>query len=400
MARTPRLVSLAVALTLAVSSASIALEEEPAEASGVSTQVAPLVAKQQARRTTGRIAFAPAPVGQKRSDRKAGLTPGTVRFSPARPGAGVRIERLVRGKWLKAATTTQDKRGRARFNVRAVKPGNTSKYRAVTSPGKGKRNVATPAVVPRAQQRVFVDGFDSVAKYRKQWRTRNKGMYHGRRMCAAPSPSRVGVINGSARLSVKQVGRKGRPSPANRKFTCVGGIWHNAMVGTGNAAKPFSFRYGTAAARVKFQPGQGMHSGFWLQTMGAGGAEIDIAEYYGNGYWAGLQSKIHQTTANGGLRTHGGTMNLSPVLAKGKTPASGWHVYSVEWTPKRYVFRVDGVVTMVTSKPHVSKAQQEVVMSLLTSDWALDDRVLKTKESSKVAVDWVQVWQDPQHIGK
>ncbi|WP_036194363.1 glycoside hydrolase family 16 protein [Nocardioides aequoreus] len=335
-----------------------------------------------------KLDIAPAPVGQLR-DRTAYRTPGVATFSPARPGTAVQVQRYVGTSWVTQAKGAQDSKGWFRFNLPRLADGTSAQYRAVTFPGKGAATVVGGAVSVTAQKQVFAEDFNGSALSSK-WVTRAPGLYHGRRMCATPKADRVSVSGGIATLSVKRIAKNGTRSPADSKYKCVGGVWDNAMVGTGGAASPYTFKYGTAAARVRFQKGQGMHSGFWLQGPAVTGAEIDIAEYYGDGHRSGLQTKVHRTLSNGKLSTSGGKMNVSSVVAKGRTPASGWHVYSVDWTPTRYVFRVDGVVTWVSTKD-VSQAPEEVVLSLLTSDWALDD--FKTSESSKMYVDWVRVWQ-------
>lgn len=338
------------------------------------------------------VSIATAPVGPS-SSASALRTPATATFSPARPGTVARIERSTNGgtSWaaVSGATGKQDSRGRLLASVPAITPGSTTQYRAVAFPGKGASPLVGRAVTPTAQTQTFAEDFTGTA-LSSQWVTRAPGLYHGRRMCASPKANRVSVSGGVATLSVKRIAKNGTRSPADSRYKCVGGVWDNAMVGTGAAASPYTFQYGTAAARIRFQKGQGMHSGFWLQGPAVTGAEIDIAEYYGDGHRSGLQSKVHRTLSNGKLSSSGGKMNVSSVVAKGKTPASGWHVYSVDWTPTRYVFRVDGVVTWVSTKD-VSSSPEEVVLSLLTSDWALDD--FKTSDTSKMYVDWVRVWQ-------
>jgi hypothetical protein len=74
----------------------------------------------------------------------------------------------------------------------------------------------------------------------------------------------------------------------------------------------------------------------------------------------------------------------------GKSPVSaGYHVYSVAWTPTSYVFRMDGVVTFQTSRPHLWRGPEYPVLSLLTSDWEIPAYTAGTA----MRVDWVKVWQ-------
>ena len=122
----------------------------------------------------------------------------------------------------------------------------------------------------------------------------------------------------------------------------------NAHIGTQGT---YSFRYGVAAARVKFQEPRGMHGAFWLQDSGEAegtiGAEIDTVEFFGKGYTnGGIASFIYPSQGE----EVGGTQ---PDAAKALTgPRDNWwdryHVFSVEWTPEEYVFRIDGVETLNT----------------------------------------------------
>ncbi len=57
--------------------------------------------------------------------------------------------------------------------------------------------------------------------------------------------------------------------------------------------------------------------------------------------------------------------------------------------PRGYVFRMDGHVTMRTSKARVG-CPEYLVLSLLTSDWELP--ALNTTKST-MKVDWVRAWQ-------
>ena len=173
---------------------------------------------------------------------------------------------------------------------------------------------------------------------------------------------------------------------------CKFGVWDNGMVGTGYGDSPYELKYGTIAARVKFQPGRGQHGGFWLQDASGStnGAEIDIFEYFGDASTDKLTTLIQHPTGNGSVTTVG-KRNIRGVLAAGQTPSNGWHVYSIDWNSTSYTFRVDGISTLVWTKPpYVSSMPSEIVLSLLTSDWELSK---DTRASSKMYVDWVRAWQ-------
>lgn len=374
MTRTSRLLAVPVALGLLASGCSAGADEPQG---------------------TVELRIAPAPTGQSSSEDDL-LTPAVAVVEPADEGAAVRVERSTDGgeSWsaVPDAEGEQDADGQARLLLPALEAGDDADYRAVAGDLTGE------PVTPATQTEVFAEDFDDVAAYERRWAVRDPGLYHGRRMCASPNEDRVSVADGVATLSVARIAEDGVSSPADPSVECVGGVWDNAMVGTGRSEEPFQFTYGTAAARVRVQSGQGMHGAFWLQTMGEGGLEIDTMEYYGDGHRSGLQTKLYDQLADPELASVGGEVDPSAVLDEGETPADGWHVYSVEWSPEGYVFRVDGEVTMTTDKPRVADGPEEVVLSLLTSDWALDDGT--TSEDSTMAVDWVRVWQDPERVGQ
>ena len=177
----------------------------------------------------------------------------------------------------------------------------------------------------------------------------------------------------------------------------------NGHVSTENK---FSFTYGIAAARIKFAKTRGQHGSFWLQPIaGTSGDEIDIVEFFGNGYSksgikGGLAHFIH-SPAKGKI---GGMVDSRKMLGKG-TPYSGYHVYSVDWTPQRYVFRVDGFVVKTLNRA-TSNVPHFLILSQLTSDWELAEKDKKSdlkkafknevdNGGSKTYVDWVRVWQVP-----
>ena len=330
------------------------------------------------------LAIAAAPVGQLASG-EALVTPGIASFRPARPGAAVAIQQLVSGSWKTVVSGgRQDSSGQFRFQVRAGSATTPATFRAVTAPGGGAPTVTSPWVKPDYLPLAFEDDFNGDALDPTKWATRTQ-LPTGRRQCAMPSPDRVGVEDGAAVLSIREV-----PNPTAND--CPNGFYENAMIGTKDAIPGFTATYGMFAARVKFQAGAGQHGSFWLQGPKATGAEIDTAEYFGDGRSdGGLSSFVHYTDAADALHTVGGIQPVSSILGAGRTPSNSWHVYSVEWTRSGYTFRVDGVPTLVTSQPFVATDQEYLVLSLLTSDWELSR--LNTA-SSTMQVDWVRAWSN------
>ena len=161
-----------------------------------------------------------------------------------------------------------------------------------------------------------------------------------------------------------------------------------------------AFKYGFAAARVKMHKQRGQHSSFWLQPQVShpgkprkAGAEIDVIEYFGNKHpQGGLTSFIHWKRGNRVVKTGSWIKKPKTFL---KNRRDGWsknyHVFSVEWTPKMYVFRIDGKETWRT-RAGVSGQPQYPILSLLASDYELS--LMKDKQLPQhMYVDWLRIWQ-------
>jgi beta-glucanase (GH16 family) len=233
----------------------------------------------------------------------------------------------------------------------------------------------------------FDDQFGGDALDETKWGYRQVGLLNPGRTKSESSPEAVKVENGALKLGVAE-------NPARP------GYYLNGHIST---EMTYSFTYGIAAARVKFQKPRGMHGSFWLQSpvfgsvpgdAKASGSEIDTVEYFGSTYPDGglasftyFKDKDGNSAKSGGLQTE-----MSDAIAKkGDAWWKKYHVFSVEWSPEAYVFRIDGVETMRQTK-NISGVPEVLLLSLLSSDWELPD--LDTSQlPADMKVDWVRVWQ-------
>ena len=234
----------------------------------------------------------------------------------------------------------------------------------------------------------FRDEFDGTSLDTEVWNYRQEGLRvpaHGRGH-AASSRSAVSVGDGRLRLLAKA--DPSRP-----------GYYLNGHVST---EESYTFRGGIAAARIRFQRARGQHGAFWIQSpveprKGAGpsvnGAEIDVAEFFGQGYpHGGLSHFVHYLADDGTWAKAGGLLSPGALpLPAGRSWWNSYHVFSVEWSPAGYVFRIDGRVTWCSSKG-ISDVEQFLVLSLLNSDWELA-RLRPSRLPQTMSVDWVRVWQ-------
>ena len=344
---------------------------------------------------TAELTFAPAPVGQS-EDGTAGLVPATARFTPAEEGAEVLLQRRGDDGWTDEATAEQDAAGVATFNV-VVEPEKAAQFRVVLIDE--LEAAGSEAVRVRIKEPAFDDDFDGNALDPDKWAHRQVGLRNpdGKRACAESAKSSVSVADGYASLLVEEI-PPDVAQASDEEQDCPHGEFYNGHIGT---RRHFLFRYGVMAARIKFSHGQGQHGAFWSQPAAKeGGAEIDGVEYFGDGFPAKgelagtsvLQHSIYWESEEGPKKV-GGIFDFSDLLPEGETWADDFHVYSVEWTPTEYIFRVDGHETFRTSEG-VSEVQQYLILSLLTSDWELPR--FDASDPSPMEVDWVRVWRSPK----
>jgi beta-glucanase (GH16 family) len=223
------------------------------------------------------------------------------------------------------------------------------------------------------------------------------------RTCSHTDANQTVVTDGVAQLSVAK-------DPAGEPKTCAAPAG-TPKVGLLNAAvhtQSTDFTYGVFAARIKYPSEAGKHGAFWMMPahfpntgdVATDGAEIDINESFGDDVFP-MQSNIYWNTLDGeGNQTQQrANYTMTPeqrdaIFGAGNTPSTGYHVYSVEWTPTEYIFRIDGVETFRTSQG-VSHAPERIILSLLASDWEIRWMDTKTVSQDHMDVDWVRVWQQP-----
>lgn len=310
-----------------------------------------------------------------------------VTFGDAVVGRPVDLERKTDEGWTVVASGVQNDKGRVELAAPYVKGGT---YRAVAKEfahdGKALVPTVTRTTSRDQQWRLdFDEGFNGKSLSRP-WSPRASGLYQGSRLCSAPYPSESKVGSGSwhgdvSKSSAARTRKVERAAPDG----CPNGVWDAAMISTEGR---YTFRYGVIAVRAKFPPQNGVHGSAWLQRTDNRGVEIDFIETFGPKY--GIQHKVHYEK-NGEPARLGGYVKSLPAV---KTVEwwKDYHVFSVEWTPREYVFRVDGVETFRTSEG-ISTGQQFIILSLLASDWELK-RVVPGEMPATMSVDWVRVWQE------
>lgn len=313
--------------------------------------------------------------------------------------AVVVLEQLTSDGWRIVATTSPGPDGKATFRIPATRRPPRLPLRASSVNAEGVVVSRTEPTTPPAWKLAFDDQFGTQGLNTEKWLPRQLGMYNpdGSRTCSMSDESTVAVRDGVLQLMAMT-----DPDRVDEACYTKYGTFDYMLNGHVATAGKFDFTHGVAAARIKFPQGRGQHGAFWMQTTApdkvpgnpaVSGAEIDVVEFFGEGYpEGGLASFIYYLNQAGENEKVGGVW---PRATRQLPPGDAWwrsyHVFSVEWTPKQYVFRVDGREIFRT-KEGVSGVPQYLILSLLTSDWELpklDEESLPTT----MEVDWVRVWQ-------
>jgi len=319
---------------------------------------------------------------------------------PVSPGDDLGLQRRGTGGWETVARAPQDAAGKARFleALHAGEAGGT--FRAVTLAADGSPGTASNEVEGLTWTPVFADDFDGTSLDTSKWGYRSPGVYNfeddGR--CSTSDPSAVRVLNGTVRLQV----RRDEDRLGEECRTPEDGTHDYYLNGRIDTEGTFSFTYGVAAARVKFQRGRGQHGAFWMQSAeapvpgdpAAGGSEVDVAEFFGQGSPKGGMGMYTYYTGARGKTVKVGEIQQEATaqLPPGDSWWDRFHVFSVEWTPDVYIYRVDGR-EIFRNTQGVSGVEEFLLLSLSTKDWELSE-LDPSLLPSTMQVDWVRVWQD------
>jgi beta-glucanase (GH16 family) len=195
---------------------------------------------------------------------------------------------------------------------------------------------------------VFFDDFSSGRLDRARWNVRTTGkVVNNEQQAYIDSAETLYIVSGQdasgAEGNALAIHPRHRPG-----FVTADGQPFDFISGRIDTRDKFRFRYGEASARIKLPFGAGLWPAFW--AMGPGKwpdtGEIDIMEYVGEADW--VSSAVHGP----GYFGEDGLVNKHYFRA-GEPDATDWHVYTVEWEPDRFLFKVDGVLLYRITRPMV-----------------------------------------------
>ncbi len=183
---------------------------------------------------------------------------------------------------------------------------------------------------------VFFDDFTAEALDRRAWNVRVTGAtVNDEQQAYVDSPDTISVDpDGSALgahgiLSLQPRFCPGFRTPEGREFDFISGRI--------DTREKIQFTYGTVEARIMLAHGAGLWPAFWAlgdEAKWPDCGEIDIMENVGEADW--VSAALHGPG-------YAGEMALTNRLYFSPgDEAVQWHTYSVEWSPRSLVFRVDG----------------------------------------------------------
>jgi len=166
----------------------------------------------------------------------------------------------------------------------------------------------------------------------------------------------------------------------------------------------FAFQYGKVEIRAKLPVGYGTWPALWMlgknisengaywQTQGFGTTgwpacgEIDIMEHWGRNQNF-VQSAMHTPSSHGDTQDKGGR--------RIPTASSGFHVYSLEWSPEKMVFKIDNIIHYIYDPINKNAdnwpfdAEQYLLMN-----FAIEPSIEFGFTEDAMEIDFVRVYQE------
>jgi len=153
----------------------------------------------------------------------------------------------------------------------------------------------------------------------------------------------------------------------------------------------FMSKYGYYECRAQLQKSQGVWAAFWLQSTKISqgedpsiyGAEIDVMEFFKKLGTDIVSHNVHWAYGSNQQTTRGMQSYLKGV-------SEGFHTFSLEWMPDKYIFYIDGYKFYEVTEG-ISNIEEYMILSM---EYPGDKKdIQKTKFPDVFIVDYVKVYQ-------
>jgi beta-glucanase (GH16 family) len=158
-----------------------------------------------------------------------------------------------------------------------------------------------------------------------------------------------------------------------------------------NSHRSFSQRYGSFELRAKLPRGKGLWPAFWLlpKPTGTWPPELDVMEQFGSEPATVLMAQHYRDAA--------GREQKRTRAWTGPDFTAGFHSFGMSWGPEAIVWYVDGVERF-RSVHDIPTQEMYVLVNLAVGGDAPGDPDATTRFPSRMEVDYVRVWADPDHL--
>lgn len=242
--------------------------------------------------------------------------------------------------------------------------------------GDGERDA--PAVAAGS----FTDEFDGTAVNRRVWRSCHWWSVRGCTILSNDElewylPSQARVRDGKLRLVAER--RPVRTREGDFEY-------RSGMISSGPGPEVparRAYRYGRFSIRAKVPVGRGLWSAFWLLPADRESKpEIDVMEVLGHRPTV-QEMHFHYRNADGETRQKGTEWD-------GLVPGR-FHVFEVEWRPRRLTWRVDGVRRWQVTGDIVPDEPMYPIVNLAVGGGWPGDPDADTRFPAALEVDWIRV---------
>ena len=153
----------------------------------------------------------------------------------------------------------------------------------------------------------------------------------------------------------------------------------------------FMTKYGYFECRAQLQKSSGNWSAFWIQSTGIAqgedpakfGTEIDIMEYFKKSGGEFVSHNLHWAYGPN-------QKSIGALLSQVEGIGEGFHTFSLEWTPEKYAFFVDGYKYHEVSEA-ISHIEEYIILSMELP--ANRDAIDVTMLPDVYIVDYVKVYK-------